>query len=133
MSADMDALYITALSRATSRFVRIIKFHKVDQYNVYATIRDSKVLILCHFTSRCVLDYESAYHSRITLNTVNTLFVIGNVTLEFWNHKECNKCFDLQFSNLKMVPVLRIEQARIFDRDQIGSTKNYQWIYRDLS
>ncbi|BAO41057.1 telomere replication protein EST3 [Kluyveromyces marxianus DMKU3-1042] len=110
-------------------FVRIVKFHKVHNYTVYATIRDASHMILCFFTSQCVLDYEMHNNDRITLNTINTLFVVGQVTLEFWNQAEVQRHYGLSFPNMPMVPILKIEQAQIFDRDQIGSTKPFNWVY----
>lgn len=129
LGSDLDFMHLMSLNPDYKRFVRVIRFHKVENYNVYATIRDSRQSILCHFTSRCVLDYEQKFRTRITYNSANTLFVIGNVNLEFWNAKDCMAFFGLEFPHLRMVPVLRVDQAQIFDRDQIVSTLRYPWAY----
>ncbi|QEU60918.1 Est3 [Kluyveromyces lactis] len=128
----IESTFQTALNPGPQRFVRIVKFHKVNDYTVYATIRDSTALILCYFTVDCVLDYETINNDRITLNTLNTLFVIGNVTLQFWNHRECKLWFNQDFPGLRMVPVLKIEKARMFDRDQISSNVQFEWVYNKL-
>ncbi|CDO93905.1 unnamed protein product [Kluyveromyces dobzhanskii CBS 2104] len=128
----VETTFHAALKPECYTFVRIIKFHRVDDYTVYATIRDSSELILCYFTAECVLNYETRNNDRITLDTLNTLFVVGKVTLQFWNQRECKRCFNLEFPTLRMVPVLKIENAQVFDRDQISSIVQFQWVYNSL-
>ncbi|CAG58248.1 unnamed protein product [Nakaseomyces glabratus] len=137
---DPDEASIPLLSRriyANRRhFVKITKFFQVHNYSVYASVKDSQHQILSQFTPKCVSEFESRNRSRITSDTVNTLFMIGDAKLGIMVVDELRHYFGEKivslFNGLDMpyIPYLIINQAFILDYDQVEAFKMTPFVYQ---
>lgn len=90
-------------------------------------------IYLVEFTPKCVSDFERTNHLRITADTVNTIFIIGDVNLVYKRLSEVQQNWKLNLaidSRLKSIPVLVINQCYVFDMDQIGTTKVFPYVYK---
>ncbi|CCD25186.1 LOW QUALITY PROTEIN: telomerase subunit EST3 NDAI_0E03690 [Naumovozyma dairenensis CBS 421] len=142
---DMDAPEISeTILNNYSHFAKVTKFFSVNNYKIFASIRDSTYQILVEFTPQCVLEFERVYRSRITSETVNCLFVIGDCTVIYKTRSQIRSSFpkfDLQSlageknsnkNGFGLFPVLQINQASLFDSDQVQLLFEFPFIYNKL-
>lgn len=92
------------------------------------------VVYLVEFTACCVSNFERLHHSRITSETTNTLFVIGDVKLVFMDKSSVSQKFGIDITQfnprLNLVPVLRVNQAFVYDMDQVESNRKFPFFYQ---
>ncbi|SCU94552.1 LAME_0F07910g1_1 [Lachancea meyersii CBS 8951] len=116
-------------------FVKVTGFHKIDNYTVSGSVRDDCCHILVEFSPTCVADFERHHGIRITSQTVNTIFLIGDVTLKFVPVRELRASgkwslnFDVD-SRVTAVPVLVINRCQAFDLDQVEARLRFPFLYQ---
>ncbi|AJR50176.1 Est3p [Saccharomyces cerevisiae YJM1418] len=116
-------------------FAKITKFYNVCDYKVYASIRDSSHQILVEFSQECVSNFERTHNCRITSETTNCLMIIGDADLVYVTSSRAMSNFKICLSNIsskEIVPVLNVNQATIFDIDQVGSLSTFPFVYKYL-
>ncbi|CCE94149.1 LOW QUALITY PROTEIN: telomerase subunit EST3 TDEL_0H02900 [Torulaspora delbrueckii] len=124
--------------RNPSHFVKVVKFHSVNRFQVFATVRDSAHQILVEFTPQCVSEFERTHRSRITLETEHSLFIISDCKLYHRDRNYILKNFGIDMKNWQSaanhkrcstIPVLIVNQASQFEMDQIESFEHFPYLY----
>ncbi|CAD6468669.1 Y55_G0054000.mRNA.1.CDS.1 [Saccharomyces cerevisiae] len=90
---------------------------------------------LVEFSQECVSNFERTHNCRITSETTNCLMIIGDADLVYVTSPRAMSHFKICLSNIsskEIVPVLNINQATIFDIDQVGSLSTFPFVYKYL-
>ncbi|CCE62581.1 hypothetical protein TPHA_0C04310 [Tetrapisispora phaffii CBS 4417] len=140
-----------------NQLVKLTNIYNILNYCVFGSIRDNKHQLLVEFTSNCVSNFERNYKIRITDQTKNCLFLIGDCIIKYVTHDELLKNFKidpLQFDNHigiteyfdfkkygyilserrfnRLYPILQVNQVMIFDWDQVVTFENYPFVYSQI-
>lgn len=92
---------------------------------------------LVELTPQCVSTFERTHRSRITSETLNCLFIIADCTLVYRsksyassNFKLTTKFFETnKIQDRASIPILVINQAAIFDWDQVEMLVQFPFVY----
>ncbi|GCE98942.1 telomerase subunit [Zygosaccharomyces mellis] len=90
---------------------------------VLSNVRIPKFKCLVEFTPQSVSDFERHHTTRITAETVNCIFVIANCQLVYHSPSYIEKHYKILPRDETLV--LRVNQATVFDWDQIESLDTY--------
>ncbi|CCC70285.1 hypothetical protein NCAS_0E02150 [Naumovozyma castellii] len=118
-------------------FTKVTKFFKINNYAISASIRDSRFQLLVEFTPKCVSNFERRHHRRLTSETLNCLLVIGDAAIIYKSRDQITTQFgNIDFIISKnvspLVPILQINQASLFDGDQVQHLRSFPFVYSTL-
>ncbi|WEJ93559.1 hypothetical protein PSN45_001026 [Yamadazyma tenuis] len=100
--------------------VRVLQFLKVAPTGgITAVLTDRTHKILARFTVDAVRSFERDYCQRITLNTVNSLFVLKSAHLQITTKQELIKDYGNSFNTRSSILVLNVDACDVFLRDQV--------------
>ncbi|AMD20729.1 HDL015Cp [Eremothecium sinecaudum] len=126
-----DPILEPSIMSNTRHFLRIVRFKSIQDFKVCAIGRDAECYVLSEFTPKCVIEFENKYKQRITANTVNTLFLIGSVSIMYTSRLEVESEFGMSFPSWpnNTLPILKINQCAVFGMDQVESHRHFQMLY----
>ncbi|CCF60655.1 hypothetical protein KAFR_0L00480 [Kazachstania africana CBS 2517] len=116
-------------TKVKCHFTKIVKFYKVENFKIFASIRDTRFQILVEFTPHCVSTFERTNRCRLTSDTTNCTLLIGDCSIEYKSSHEISQNYRLNFPNKRLLPVLTINQASILDRDQATLLEQFPFVY----
>ncbi|CCH57896.1 hypothetical protein TBLA_0A00960 [Henningerozyma blattae CBS 6284] len=133
----------SSLLSNNNHIIKITKFFKVNNYKICASVQDAECQILVELTPICVTEYERKTRDRMTSNTLDCLFVIGDCRLYFQNKNEVLHNFNCNtFRNIipglnaldrdSLIPVLVINQIICVDRHPSKSLSTLPFLHSYL-
>ncbi|SCU84236.1 LAFA_0D08900g1_1 [Lachancea sp. 'fantastica'] len=116
-------------------FVKVTGFHNVNNFTVYGSVRDDYCHLLVEFTPTCVTNFERHHSIRITSQTVNTIFLIGDVALKYVPVSDISDSGKWSFNmgldpRISAVPILVVGQCLAFDLDQVETRFKFSYLYQ---
>ncbi|CEP60401.1 telomerase subunit EST3 LALA0_S01e09978g [Lachancea lanzarotensis] len=116
-------------------FVKITGFHNVETFTVFGSVRDDFCQLLVEFTPTCVTNFERHHAIRITSQTLNTILLIGDVTIKYVSVSDIRDTAKWSLNlnlnpQISALPVLVIGQCLAFDLDQVEARLKFPYLYQ---